>query len=249
MPDPFPLSVTEGSPTGDLGRRIAVRRTALDLSREETADRAGVAASYLQYLEEFPGAAPDRSVLLRLAAVLDTTVTDLAGGTSDLTPGQGRAGSAPMFTGLTVQECRELLSTHGVGRVAVPTASGPVIVPVNYSVVDGAIVYRTAPGALPSRAAGCQVTFEIDRIDEAFGEGWSVVALGRARTVTDADDVRRLTEHAHSTPWAGGSREEWVRIDALSLTGRRITTRQGTFSEESGTDGPSPADPARRNMD
>ena len=249
MPDPFPLSVTEGSPTGDLGRRIAVRRKALGLSRGETAAQAGVAASYLQYLEEFPGAAPGRSVLLRLAAALDTTVTDLAGGAGDLQPGPGLAGSDPAFTELTVQECRELLSTHGVGRIAVPTVSGPVIVPVNYTVVDGAIVYRTAPGAMPSRAAGCQVTFEIDRIDDAFGEGWSVLALGRARTVTDADDVRRLTEHAFSTPWAGGSREEWIRIDALSLTGRRITTRQGTFSETTGTDGPSPADPAARNME
>ena len=249
MPDLFPMSATEGSPTGDLGRRISVRRTALDLSREETADRAGVAASYLQYLEEFPGAAPGRSVLLRLAAALDTTVTDLAGGGSDQTPGAGRAGSDPTFTELTVQECRELLSTHGVGRIAVPTASGPVVVPVNYTVVDGAIVYRTAPGAMPSRAAGRQVTFEIDRIDDAFGEGWSVLALGRARTVTDADEVRRLTEHAFSTPWAGGPREEWVRIDALSLTGRRITTRQGTFSEASGTDGPSPADSAGRSME
>jgi nitroimidazol reductase NimA-like FMN-containing flavoprotein (pyridoxamine 5'-phosphate oxidase superfamily) len=249
MPDPFPLNVAEGSPTGDLGRRIAVRRTALDLSREETAAQAGVAASYLQYLEEFPGSAPGRGVLLRLAEVLHTTVTDLAGGDSDLTPGDGRAGSDPTFTELTVQECRELLSTHGMGRVARPTVSGPVIVPVNYSVVDGAIVYRTAPGAMPSRAAGCQVTFEIDRIDEAFAEGWSVLALGRARAVTDADDVRRLTEHAFSTPWAGGSREEWVRIDALSLTGRRITTRQGTFSDVSGSDGPSPADSAGRNME
>ncbi|WP_405952523.1 pyridoxamine 5'-phosphate oxidase family protein [Streptomyces prunicolor] len=249
MPDSFPLNVAEGSPTGDLGRRIAVRRTALDLSREETAAQAGVAASYLQYLEEFPGSAPGRGVLLRLAEVLHTTVTDLAGGDSDLTPGAGRAGSDPAFTELTVQECRELLSTHGVGRIAIPTVSGPVIVPVNYSVVDGAIVYRTAPGAMPSRAAGCQVTFEIDRIDEAFAEGWSVLALGRARTVTDPDDVRRLTEHAFSTPWAGGPREEWIRIDTLSLTGRRITTRQGTLSDVSGTDGPSPADPAGRNME
>ena len=87
MTDPFPLKATQGSPTGDLGRRIAVRRTALDLSREETAAQTGVAASYLQYLEEFPGAAPGRSVLLRLAEVLHTTVTDLAGGDSDRTPG------------------------------------------------------------------------------------------------------------------------------------------------------------------
>lgn len=249
MPDPFPMSVAEGTPAGDLGRRIAVRRTALGLSRKEAADLAGVADSYLQYLEEVPGAAPGRSVLLRLAAALDTTVTDLAGGHSDRTPGSGRAGSDPTFTELTVQECRELLSTHGVGRIAVPTASGPVIVPVNYTVVDGTIVYRTAPGAMPSRAAGCQVTFEIDRIDDAFGEGWSVLALGRARTVTEEDDVRRLTEHVLSEPWAGGPRQEWIRIDALSLTGRRITTRPGTFSAADGTDGPSPADSAARNME
>ena len=248
MPDPFPKSVTEGSPTGDLGRRITVRRTVLGLSREETADRAGMAASYLQYLEEFPGAAPGRSVLLRLAAALDTTVTDLAGGSSDLTPGQGRAGSTPTFTALSVQECRELLSTHGVGRVAIPTASGPVIVPVNYSVVDGAIVYRTAPGAMPSRAAGCQVTFEIDRIDDAFSEGWSVLVIGRARTVVDPDDMRHLAARAHSTPWTGGHRDEWVRIDSLNITGRRIRTREGTLSGPEGTDGPSPS-PAPRRMD
>jgi nitroimidazol reductase NimA-like FMN-containing flavoprotein (pyridoxamine 5'-phosphate oxidase superfamily) len=249
MPDPFPLSVTEGSPAGDLGRRIAARRSAVGLSRQETADRTGMAATYVQYLEEHPGAAPSRSVLLKLAAALDTTVADLAGGGSDLQSGGGPAGSAPTVTELTVQECRELLSTHGVGRVAVPTVSGPVVVPVNYSVVDDAIVYRTASGTTPSQAAGCQVAFEIDRLDDVFSEGWSVLALGRARTVTEPDDVRRLTENAFSTPWAGGPREEWIRIEPLTLTGRRITTRQGTFSEASGTDGPSPADSARRIMD
>lgn len=225
MPEQIPSNAAEGSPAGDLGRRIAVRRSALGLSRQETADRAGMAVSYLQYLEEYPGAAPAGGVLRGLAEVLSTTVTDLTGGGTDLQPGPGRAGSDPEFTELTVPECRALLSTHGVGRVAVPTVSGPVVVPVNYSVVDGAVVYRTAPGTTPSQAAGCQVAFEIDRIDDAFGEGWSVLLLGRARTVTDPDDVGRLAERAFSTPWAGGRREEWVRIDPLSITGRRIAAR------------------------
>ncbi|MGW6738130.1 pyridoxamine 5'-phosphate oxidase family protein [Streptomyces sp. NPDC055013] len=39
---------------------------------------------------------------------------------------------------------RSLLGPHGVGRIALSTASGPVVVPVNYSVVDGAIVFRAA---------------------------------------------------------------------------------------------------------
>src|SRR4051812_50156659 len=98
------MSVTEGSPTGDLGRRIAVRRTALGLSREETADRAGVAGGYLPYLEEFPGAAPGRGGLLRLADVLRTSGTDPAGGDGDPTPRAGGARSPPTLTELTRRE-------------------------------------------------------------------------------------------------------------------------------------------------
>ena len=182
-----------------------------------------MAPGYLQYLEEQSATAPGMSALRRLAGALHTTVRDLAGGAVDLPPGPGLASPHPRFTELSRQECRALLASHGVGRVAVPTVSGPVIVPVNYSVVDGAVVFRTADGTTPAQAAGCQVAFEVDRIDEAFSQGWSVLARGHARTVTDPDDVRHLTERAYSLPWAGGERDVWVRIDPLALTGRRIT--------------------------
>ncbi|MFG2549410.1 pyridoxamine 5'-phosphate oxidase family protein [Streptomyces sp. NPDC048581] len=48
------------------------------------------------------------------------------------------------------------------------------------------------PGTAPSQAAGCQVAYEVDRIDEAFAQGWSVLLRGHARTVTDPDEARRL---------------------------------------------------------
>ncbi|MET7680427.1 pyridoxamine 5'-phosphate oxidase family protein [Streptomyces sp. NPDC005423] len=225
MNEQVPSNVAEGHAVGDLGNRIATRRAELGLSRQETAVRAGMAPSYLQYLEEHSVAAPGTGVLRQLADVLHTTATQLTGGATELPPGRGRAARAPEFTELTPQECRALLATHGVGRIAVPTASGPLIVPVNYSVVDGAIVFRTAPGSTPSQASGCRVSFEVDRVDDAFSEGWSVLVTGRARTVTDADAVRLLARRAFSTPWAGGDREEWVRVDPLGITGRRITTR------------------------
>jgi nitroimidazol reductase NimA-like FMN-containing flavoprotein (pyridoxamine 5'-phosphate oxidase superfamily) len=212
-----------GGPPGDLGRRLVLRREELGLTREETADRAGMAAGYLRYLEEQSTAAPSAASLLRLAGALETTVRDLAGGDVDLPPGLGQAGRHPKFTELTTQECRELLSTHGVGRLAVTTASGPVVVPVNYSVVEGTIVFRTQPHAVPSQASGSQVAFEIDHIDGALSQGWSVLVRGDARAVTDPDSVRRLEEQAYSAPWAGGRRELWIRIEPLSITGRRIT--------------------------
>ncbi|MFI5689970.1 helix-turn-helix domain-containing protein [Streptomyces sp. NPDC051636] len=213
----------EGHPMGDLGRRLTLRREELGLSREETAERAGMASSYLQYLEERSTAAPGAATLLRLAGALKTTVRELTGGDVDLPPGLGQAGGHPKFTELSAQECRDLLSTHGVGRLAVATGTGPLIVPVNYGVVEGAIVFRTDPHATPAQASGSQVAFEVDRIDGAFSQGWSVLVRGSASAVTDADDVRRLEEHAYSTPWAGGQRDLWIRIEPLTITGRRIT--------------------------
>jgi len=222
VPNAVPNAV-EGTPVGDLGRRLALRRAQVGLTVREAATRAGVAPSYLRYLEEHPGAAPGTGVLLRLAGVLGTTVTELTGGNADLPPGVGRAARRPVFTGLDPRECRALLAKHGVGRLAVSTDEGPVVLPVNYGVVDDAIVFRTEPGSTPARASGHQVAFEVDRIDDAFSQGWSVLVRGRAQTVSDPDAARRLTERAFSEPWAGGHRDTWVRIDPLGITGRRIT--------------------------
>jgi nitroimidazol reductase NimA-like FMN-containing flavoprotein (pyridoxamine 5'-phosphate oxidase superfamily) len=215
-------NVTEGLPSGDLGRRLAARRARLGLTAEETAARAGMAPSYVNHLEQHPGAAPGRGALLTLAAALRTTVSTLTGGDADVPPGREQAGRAPEFTELSRAECAELLSTHGVGRLAVPAESGPVIVPVNYSVVDGAIVFRTARGATPSQASGCMVAFEVDRVDDTFSQGWSVLTRGYARTVTDTDEEHRLAKQAYSRPWSGGRRDMWVRIEPYAVTGRRI---------------------------
>ncbi|MCX5554655.1 pyridoxamine 5'-phosphate oxidase family protein [Streptomyces sp. NBC_00038] len=214
-----------GAAQGDVGRRIAQRRQELGLSREETAVRAGTAPGYVQYLEEQSTAAPGIAVLIRLADALETTVVALRGGDADLPPGVGRAARHPELVELSPAECGARLSTHGVGRLAVTTRTGPVIVPVNYSVVEGAIVFRTEAGTTPAEAAGTQVAFEVDHIDEALSQGWSVLVRGRARVVTDPDAVHRLADRAYSTPWAGGDRDMWVSIDPASITGRGITVR------------------------
>lgn len=223
MAEQVPSRAAEDRALGDLGRRLAARRTELGLTRAETAVRAHMAPGYLQYLEEFPGAAPGSGVLLRLAEVLETTVRDLTGGDTDLPQGMGRPAPGAELVELSVPECRALLGTHGVGRVAVPTVSGPVVVPVNYSLVDGGIVFRTKPGSTPAQAVGCQVAFEVDRIDDAFSKGWSVLVRGHARIVTEPEEKHSLAERARGAPWAGGHRDTWVRIDPTVITGRRIT--------------------------
>lgn len=212
-----------GTPNpGDIGRRLAVERRRQKLSREETARRARMSPHYLAYLEEQP-ADPTVTTLIRLADALGTTVSALRGGGIDLPPGQGHALLHPQLRDLGPEECRTLLSTHGVGRIAVSTSDGrPAVVPVNYEVVDDTIVFRTAPDSVPAAAVGTDVAFEVDHVDEALSQGWSVLAVGPASVVTEPDAVRRLSQRAHTMPWAGGEREMWVSIRPTSLTGRRI---------------------------
>ncbi|MGJ5749048.1 hypothetical protein FB563_6618 [Streptomyces puniciscabiei] len=208
---------------GDIGRRVALQRRRQGLSREETAGRARMSPDYLAYLEERP-ADPTLATLVRLADALGTTVAALRGGGIDLPPGQGYALRHPDLRDLTPEECRTLLSTHGVGRVSVSTSDGrPAVIPVNYDVVGDVIVFRTAPDSVAAAAAEREVAFEVDHLDEALSQGWSVLAVGPASVVTDPDTVRTLARHAHTTPWAGGEREMWVSIRPTSLTGRRIT--------------------------
>ncbi|MEU9733896.1 pyridoxamine 5'-phosphate oxidase family protein [Streptomyces sp. NPDC048002] len=223
MAEQISTEAAEFLPVGDLGRRLALRRTRLGLSVEEAADRAGMAPSYLRYLEEQPVAAPGMGALLRLAGALRTTVTELTGGDADRPPGPGRAAPRAEFTELTSAECRALLSTHGVGRLAVTTATGLAVVPVNYTVVDGTIVFRTTPGTTPSLAAGLEVAFEVDRIDDAFSSGWSVLVRGRAHAVFDSAEATRLDRAAYSAPWASGPRTLWVRVEPRAISGRRIS--------------------------
>ncbi|MEV6010759.1 pyridoxamine 5'-phosphate oxidase family protein [Streptomyces sp. NPDC051976] len=213
----------ETTSAGDIGRRLRLRREELGLSREQAAERAGIAPGYLQYVEEQPTALPGLAFLQQISEALETTVQALRGGDVGLPPGMGQAADQPVLTALGPDECLVLLADHGVGRVAVTTAAGLAVVPVNYDVVDGAVVFRTAPGSAPALAAGRQVAFEVDRIDEALSEGWSVLVNGPAVEVTDADAELKLQARAHTAPWAGGDRPVWLRIEPARLTGRRIT--------------------------
>lgn len=128
------------------------------------------------------------------------------------------------MTVLSVDECMRLLSSAvpRIGRVAFAADGAPLILPVNYVYFQGAIVFRTDPGAKLSAASdGQQVAFEVDAIDPTWREGWSVVVRGRAEHVTDPDELERL-EDLPLRPWGGGEKASYVRILSTEITGRRI---------------------------
>jgi nitroimidazol reductase NimA-like FMN-containing flavoprotein (pyridoxamine 5'-phosphate oxidase superfamily) len=123
---------------------------------------------------------------------------------------------------LSPAECFDLLEPGGIGRVGFASADGIMMLPVNFAVTGKAIIFRTAPDTLLALYADAQVSFEVDRFDEALHEGWSVLMHGHAHKVTDEREVQHLENGTHLEPWAPGARDVYVRIAPARISGRRI---------------------------
>ena len=128
---------------------------------------------------------------------------------------------------LNARECQALLRSGVAGRVAVSTPTGPHIVPVNYTVVENAIVFRTAPySLLGTYGRESMLAFEIDGFDEVNQLGWSVQARGRVEAVTDRAELALIREVAEPQPWAGGARSLYLRLRWSELSGRKLGSRR-----------------------
>jgi nitroimidazol reductase NimA-like FMN-containing flavoprotein (pyridoxamine 5'-phosphate oxidase superfamily) len=126
---------------------------------------------------------------------------------------------------LSRDECEQLLRAGVVGRVAVSTPTGPHIVPINYSIVEGAIVIRTSPySLLGTYGRDSMLALEIDQFDYEYQRGWSVVARGRADVVVEPDELEHIRSVWSPRPWASGSRTLYLRVPLTELSGRRLGT-------------------------
>jgi nitroimidazol reductase NimA-like FMN-containing flavoprotein (pyridoxamine 5'-phosphate oxidase superfamily) len=128
---------------------------------------------------------------------------------------------------LNHEECLELIAPGGIGRIAYVGRFGPAVLPVNYDLRGGTIVFRTAEHGpldedLRTGIAGAdyKVAFEIDDIDLGARQGWSVLIQGPAHHVTGDEEeaVRRTGVES----WAPGDRELFVQIVPSRITGRRV---------------------------
>lgn len=126
---------------------------------------------------------------------------------SDIQPGR--------LAVLSDGECWDLLRSQPVGRIAWSGIQGVSVVPVNFTVVDEAIILRTTPYSLLARdSADREVAFQVDHLDLERHEGWSVLARGRTHRADRSPE--------HPQPWATGSRVLGLRIDVRSVSGRRL---------------------------
>lgn len=133
------------------------------------------------------------------------------------------ADSTGTFIHLSQHECRELLETQTVGRLAFVDASGQKLVPVNFVVHAGDIVFRTMADTVTAALADghADVAFGVDHVDGTFQQGWNVTVTGSTSAVDDPETAAALAGH-RPRPWAPGERDLLVRLSPRTIEGRRV---------------------------
>jgi len=144
----------------------------------------------------------------------------------------------PQLEELPLEEWLRLLRCQTVGRIAVVVGEFPVVIPVNYRLADirgrNWIVIRTRPGTVLDRTS-LHGAFEIDGVDPAHHQGWSVLVRGGLQRLDPSTgDLRTCFDPG---PWVQSARDVWLAIDPLVITGRQLRPPEFEWAQRS-TDAP-----------
>jgi len=124
---------------------------------------------------------------------------------------------------LTGTECLHALQSEVVGRIAFLVDGAPMLVPVNYRVVETPrgplLMIRTRPGTQLDQAPR-PVAFEVGGEDPVRRVGWSVVVRGNLAHLETPDRAARRA--LDPTPWIEHDRTSWLVLEPVVITGRRL---------------------------
>jgi len=119
-------------------------------------------------------------------------------------------------------ECLQLLAREPVGRIALTASALPVVLPINFILVGNTIVFATDEGLkLEAARQGTVACLEVDGFEVWRHGGWSVLATGRLREITDPERLAEARQLPLS-PWALDRPQHYVELPIELLSGRRI---------------------------
>jgi len=132
---------------------------------------------------------------------------------------------------LDLEACLVHLRSEPVGRLATVRDGAPLVLPVNYRLVETLgltwVAIRTRPGGALDQTPA-MVAFEIDGIDPSRQRGWSVLVRGTLLRI-DAD-AAGFRERFDSAPWLSSERDAWLVIEPFSITGRELHPSEQTWA-------------------
>jgi uncharacterized protein len=124
---------------------------------------------------------------------------------------------------LSLEECWRLLELEEFGRLAYRLVEEVHMVPINYGVDAGTLLFRTASGnKLLAAALHSDVAFEIDWHDDLAA--WSVVVRGELRRLNE--DEQHRADGLLVQSWVPTPKYDVVELLPVSVTGRRFTLRR-----------------------
>jgi hypothetical protein len=131
--------------------------------------------------------------------------------------------NAAFLEKIPYEDCLQLLRVVPVGRISIVVNTYPVVLPMNYRLVETSglvwIAIRTRAGNVIDQAP-MNASFEIDGVMSAERLGWSVLVQGTLHHVDpEAADFR---EQFDPHPWLGEALDSWMAIEPFSITGRRL---------------------------
>jgi nitroimidazol reductase NimA-like FMN-containing flavoprotein (pyridoxamine 5'-phosphate oxidase superfamily) len=123
---------------------------------------------------------------------------------------------------LDAEECRRLLGSAVIGRLAYTEGALPAIQPVHFTMHDGQVLIPTRVGSkLAAASRGAVVAFEVDEFDTRTRTGWNVTVVGPAQVLGDPAEVAAL-EALGIRAWAPADRPCFITVDLALVRGRRI---------------------------
>lgn len=128
----------------------------------------------------------------------------------------------PVFEDICPKDCLELLRAEPVGHVALSANALPVVLPVNFAVLDGDIVWRSGRDARLSTCADYVVAFEVDHFEPGESRGWSVMVQGLAH-VMGREEIVRAAELELECWTRDELADSYVCLVPDIVTGTRIT--------------------------
>lgn len=110
--------------------------------------------------------------------------------------------------------------------------------PTIYDAVRGTAYFR-APvfGELARRAAGHEVSLQVDNVDGGHLTGWTVQMTGTAHRVEDTATVASLWSFGRPQPWFPGVQTQWIALPVADVRGQRVSDHRYAQKSRAGLTG------------
>jgi len=142
-------------------------------------------------------------------------------------------------------ECRRLLATASIGRIAFTEGALPAIQPASFALRGEDVLIPTGLGSkMAAGSRGAVLAFEVDDYDLVARTGWNVTVIGPSRLVSVPAQVRAL-DALGVRPWAPATTHCYIALRIAVVGGRRISsTDVRVVPVKASRDRSAPLDPA-----